>query len=256
MENVVRFKIKLRNNSSGKIRGIFSQRLKLELEKLLGAKLDIIISTIGVGNKRIDYTSNPGDRVNLQITTFDKKILKELVSKLFQLRLTKQPLIIEDKEFVVLDLMFYEPIIKDISSNKINISFNSPYIMKIGNRFLDKLEPSLYWKDIYKQNNQINEMSISKSEFISITEKINILKKDERQIELKINKFTFPSIRGNYEIDITDLELDEKEIIKSALKIANITGVGAYSNYGFGHYYIVDENVIEKGCEDAGFWYK
>ena len=256
MENVVRFKIKLRNNSSGKIRGIFSQRLKLELEKLLGAKLDIIISTIGVGNKRIDYTSNPGDRVNLQITTFDKKILKELVSKLFQLRLTKQPLIIEDKKFVVLDLMFYEPIIKDISSNKINISFNSPYIIKIGNRFLDKLEPSLYWKDIYKQNNQINEMSISKSEFISITEKINILKKDERQIELKINKFTFPSIRGKYEIDITDLELDEKEIIKSALKIANITGVGAYSNYGFGHYYIVDENVIEKGCEDAGFWYK
>ena len=253
MENVVRFKIKLRNNSSGKIRGIFSQRLKLELEKLLGAKLDIIISTIGVGNKRIDYTSNPGDRVNLQITTFDKKILKELVSKLFQLRLTKQPLIIDDKEFVVLDLMFYEPINRDISSDKITISFNSPYIIKIGNRFIDKLEPSLYWKDIYKQNNQINEMSISKSEFISITEKINILKKDERQIELKINKFTFPSIRGNYEIDITDLELDEKEIIKSALKIANITGVGAYSNYGFGHYYIVDENVIEKGCEDAGF---
>lgn len=253
MENVVRFKIKLRNNSSGKIRGIFSQRLKLELEKLLNIELDIIISTIGVGNKRIDYTSNPGDRVNLQITTFDKKILKELVSKLFQLRLTKQPLIIDDKEFVVLDLMFYEPINRDISSDKITISFNSPYIIKIGNRFIDKLEPSLYWKDIYKQNNQINEMSISKSEFISITEKINILKKDERQIELKINKFTFPSIRGNYEIDITDLELDEKEIIKSALKIANITGVGAYSNYGFGHYYIVDENVIEKGCEDAGF---
>ncbi|WP_352407925.1 hypothetical protein [Acetoanaerobium noterae] len=253
MENVVRFKIKLRNNSSGKIRGIFSQRLKLELEKLLNIELDIIISTIGVGNKRIDYTSNPGDRVNLQITTFDKKILKELVSKLFQLRLTKQPLIIDDKEFVVLDLMFYEPINRDISSDKITISFNSPYIIKIGNRFIDKLEPSLYWKDIYKQNKQKNEILISKSEFISITEKINILKKDERQIELKINKFTFPSIRGNYEIDITDLELDEKEIIKSALKIANITGVGAYSNYGFGHYYIVDENVIEKGCEDAVF---
>ena len=54
-------------------------------------------------------------------------------------------------------------------------------------------------------------------------------------------------------IEVYDSRLDEKEIIKSALKIANITGVGAYSNYGFGHYYIVDENVIEKGCEDAGF---
>lgn len=75
----------------------------------------------------------------------------------------------------------------------------------------------------------------------------------KRQIELKINKLIFPSIRGNYEIGITNLDLDEKEIIKSALKIANITGVGAYSNYGFGHYYIVDENVIEKDVKMLDF---
>ncbi len=253
MENVVRFKIKLRNNSFGKVRGIFSQRIKLELEKLLNTELDIIISATGVGNNRIDYISKPGKRVNLHITTFDKKTLKELVSELFRLRLTKQPIVIEDKEFVVLDLIFFEPEVRGTFTDKISISFNSPYIIKVGNRFIDRFESSLYWKDIYKQNKKIKENFISKSEFINITKKIDITKIDERQIELKINKYNLISIRGSYEIDITGLKEDEKEHIKSAVQCGSITGIGAYSNYGFGYYSIADENIAEKGCEDVEF---
>ena len=247
MDDLVRFKIRLRNNSTGKIRGIFAQRFKSELENLFKKELDIIVATIGVGSKTIDYESNIGGRTNLQITTFNKSHLKELVSKFFQMRLSKKPLIIDNKEFTVLDLLFYDIGSNNIESDKINIDFSSPYIMKVGDRFLDRFEPVIFWKDIYKQNKLRNQILISKSEFIDIIKDVNITELEERIYNLKLNKFIVPAIRGSYEIDISNINDCNKSLIKASLQIANHLGVGTYSNYGFGHYYIkiVQETIMK-----------
>lgn len=171
-----------------------------------------------------------GNRIEIYLV--DKQLIDSILEKIMRLKLSGDEFYIDNKKIPIKEIN-----IKKIESSKlkdkIEIIIKAPIIFKIGSNFLKEFSVFIFFSWILRKYNKvIKEKEILTKENI---EKIKILDEKIGKKEICLsNDYKVSGFIGSFTMDISELEVSKKELVKKIIDFAIINKIGYKIDKGFG----------------------
>lgn len=197
----------------------------------------------------------------LRFSCSSQKELSTLMSYLYEVKIFKERVSIQNKKFLILDIIHNEEktkyakqlLIEEVEEfrdlKKVKINFITPTLFKFGEHYIDEPEPYLYFLNSYKKlerylaENGKPALKVKKSLF-------KLIEIEDSQIEKKdvfIQNRTYKGFIGKVTYSIPKID-GIGRIIDCLSQLSFFTGVGEFTKLGLGQ--IMIEEVEDVSTEE------
>lgn len=179
----------------------------------------------------------------LKISSIDSQSTLKLLKLLFLYKIINQKISIQGIKFRITNIyhnsiwskqLDINKFMENEPQNKVTIKLLTPTIFKVGNQYINSLEPVYIFKNLIKK---IRNSSISGNEFLKSINKIDInkIKVEESEVKRKnIKKLNEEGIVGTVTFSIDSTIREEILLFNLLLYFAFFSGIGYMTEKGYG----------------------
>lgn len=163
----------------------------------------------------------------------EKNTLDIILKKITELKLSNQKFKILGKEIEIKELK----IEKNEMRNEIKIKFLTPTFFKIGSNFKEEFSLKIFIKWLSKKYN--SSLGEKKELNLKIFEDIEVKNEKFYLEKVILNNYEINGFKGEVTLDISKLELSDKEYLIEILNFGLINNIGYKNDKGYGKIKII-----------------